>query len=95
MAERTHHTPAFNSPQTTLWLAMELPHRAMVSPTPYIYLVDRLSQLSENHLWFESRRQVVDAELVMDTVAVVTTTADSSLRIAEIPSQTGVFVTIR
>jgi len=53
---------------------MEMPHRAMMNPLPYIYLVDRINQLSENRLWFETRARIVSTELVMDTKAVVLTT---------------------
>ncbi len=73
---RTHHTRAFNSSNTKLWLPMELPHRAMMNPAPYIYLVDRISQLSENRMWFEARHRIVESEIVMDTTAVVLTTRE-------------------
>ena len=55
---------------------MELPHRAMMNPSPYIYLVDRISQLSENRMWFEARSRIVESEIVMDTTAVVITTSE-------------------
>lgn len=76
VAARTHQTRIFNSLNEKLWLPMELPHRAMVNPAPYIYLVDRFSQLSENRLWFDTRRRFVDSELVMDTRASVLTTQE-------------------
>jgi GT2 family glycosyltransferase len=71
---RTHKTRFFNSPREMAWLPMEMPHRAMMNPSPYIYLVDRINQLSENRLWFETRARIVSTELVMDTKAVVLTT---------------------
>lgn len=71
---KMHHTRIFNSPNKKLWLPMELPYRAMLNPAPYIYLVDRISQLSENRLWFEHRHRIVESEIVMDTTAVVMTT---------------------
>jgi GT2 family glycosyltransferase len=74
VASKTHLTRILNSPHEKLWLPMELPYRAMLNPAPYIYLVDRLSQLSENMLWFEARKRFVDVELVIDTRAVVMTT---------------------
>jgi GT2 family glycosyltransferase len=76
IASRTHHTNAFNSPHTKLWLPMELPHRAMMSPSPYIYLVDRFNHLSENRMWFETRRRIVESELVVDTGGSVLTTQE-------------------
>lgn len=73
---KTHQTQAFNSPNAKLWLPMELPHRAMMNPSPYIYLVDRISQLSENRMWFEARQRIVESEIVMDTTAAVLTTQE-------------------
>jgi len=73
---KTHHTRCFNSPHTKFWLPMELPYRAITNPSPYLYLVDRISDLSENRMWFEARRQFVETELVMDVRAVVLTTND-------------------
>jgi GT2 family glycosyltransferase len=75
-SSRTHHTRVFNSSQAKLWLPMELPHRAMTNPAPYIYLVDQISQLSENRLWFEARSRVVKSELVVDANAAVLTTRE-------------------
>lgn len=73
---KTHRTRAFNSSHTKLWLPMELPYRAMMNPSPYIYLVDRISQLSENRMWFEARHRIVESEIIMDTTAVVLTTEE-------------------
>jgi GT2 family glycosyltransferase len=73
---KTHHTRVFNSSSADLWLPMELPHRAMINPAPYVYLVDHISQLSENSLWFNVRRRIVRSEIVMDTNGVVLTTDD-------------------
>jgi GT2 family glycosyltransferase len=73
---KTHRTRAFNSPHAKLWLPMELPYRAMMNPSPYVYLVDRVRELSENRMWFEARRRVVEAELVMDARACVMTTQE-------------------
>jgi GT2 family glycosyltransferase len=75
-AIKTHRTRVFNSAHQKLWLPMELPHRAMTNPAPYIYLVDRVSQLSENRMWFEARHRIVESEVVMDTTAVVLTTQE-------------------
>jgi len=73
---KTHHTRVLNSPNTKLWLPMELPHRYMMNPSPYLYLVDRVNQLSENRMWFDVRRQIVDAEVIIDTTAVALTTQE-------------------
>jgi GT2 family glycosyltransferase len=73
---KTHRTRVFNSPHAKLWLPMELPYRAMMNPSPYVYLVDRVRELSENRMWFEARRRVVEAELVMDARACVMTTQE-------------------
>ncbi len=73
---KLHRTRVYNSSFEKHWLPMELPHRAMVNPLPYIYLVDRISDLSENRLWFEARNRIVKSEIVMDTNAIVLTTGD-------------------
>jgi GT2 family glycosyltransferase len=73
---RTHQTRVFNSSQEKIWLPMELPYRAMMNPSPYIYLVDSINELSENRLWFEARAQAVEMELIMDARAVVLTTKE-------------------
>jgi GT2 family glycosyltransferase len=70
---REHTTQAFNSPTTKLWLPMELPHWLMSNPSPYVYLVDRLSDLVENSMWFEARHRVVEDEIVLDARAGVLT----------------------
>lgn len=73
---RMHYTRAFNSSQAKLWLPMELPYRAMLNPSPYIYMVDWIGQLAENRMWFEARRRVVEDEIVMDARACVLTTQE-------------------
>ena len=73
---KIHHTRVLNSAHSKLWLPMELPYRAMMNPSPYIYLVDRVGQLSENRMWFEARSRIVESEVVMDTTAVVITTSE-------------------
>jgi hypothetical protein len=75
----------FNSPHNSLWLPMELPHRAMMNPAPYIYLVDQIGQLAENRLWFESRRRFVRCELVLDVRASVVTTDELMVLYGERP----------
>lgn len=66
----------FNSPNVKLWLPMELPFRAILNPSPYIYLVDRFEQLSENHFWFKRRAEIVSNEIILDTRAVAVTTKE-------------------
>jgi GT2 family glycosyltransferase len=86
ITSKTHHTRIFNSSHTKIWLPMELPHRAMLNPAPYVYLVDRISQLSENRMWFENRRRIVKSELVMDTTAVVMTVKELLAQYGEPPA---------
>lgn len=74
--ERVHATRVFNSAREAVWLPMELPYRAMMHPSPYIYMVDKHEQLAENRYWFETRARIVETELVMDTRAVVLTTRE-------------------
>lgn len=73
---KIHRTQAFNSSHRKLWLPMELPHRAMMNASPYIYLVDRISNLSENRMWFETRHHIVEDELILDTGGAVLTTRE-------------------
>jgi hypothetical protein len=79
-SQRLHDTRIFNSAHEKLWLPMELPFRAMMSPAPYIYIVDRISQLAENRLWFEARKRIVTTEMIVDARAVVVT-SDELLRL--------------
>ncbi len=51
---------------TRLRLPLLLPHWVTEEPTPFIYLVDRYRELSENERWFSSRRHTVEDELVLD-----------------------------
>lgn len=76
IGSKTHHTRAFDSSHAKLWLPMELPHRAMMNPTPYVYMVDRISHLSENRMWFEARQRIVEAEIVVDTGGAALTTQE-------------------
>jgi GT2 family glycosyltransferase len=50
-----------------LWLPLTLPVHASRHPRPFLYLVDSITDLRENHYWFALRRAVVDRELVFDT----------------------------
>jgi GT2 family glycosyltransferase len=53
------------------WLPLLLPIDAGRHPNGFIYIVDELPQLEENHYWFELRRQCVDTELIVDLNANV------------------------
>lgn len=74
IGSRALATDVMNSKEKDVRLPMLLPHRAMVNPAPYIYLVDRARHLTANHVWFETRRRMVAAEVVVDTRAVAITT---------------------
>ena len=73
---RLHRTRAFNSGRTKIWLPMELPLHRLMDPVPYIYLVDRIADLAENHFWFERRDRLVDDELILDARAVAITSRE-------------------
>jgi len=55
----------------SLRLPMLLPHWTVRSPVPFIYLVDRLCDLTENRLWFETRLGLVDEEILLDTTGAI------------------------
>ncbi|HYE27894.1 MAG TPA: glycosyltransferase [Allosphingosinicella sp.] len=55
----------------SLRLPMLLPHWTVRSTAPFIYLVDRLSDLTENRLWFETRLGLVDEEILLDTTGAI------------------------
>jgi GT2 family glycosyltransferase len=54
-----------------LRLPLLLPHWVAADPTPFIYLVDKYRSLEDNALWFDTRRQVVADELIVDLTGVV------------------------
>jgi hypothetical protein len=65
-----------NNPAPRLWLPLLLPHWLVHAPTPFLYLVDDHQELSENSMWFERRRQVVDEELVVDLAGCALPTSE-------------------
>jgi len=69
-----------------LWLPMELPLRAMLNPSPYVYLVDRICDLAENRLWFETRHRIVESEIVLDARAAAVTTKELLAIYGEAPA---------
>jgi GT2 family glycosyltransferase len=76
--ERVRHFRQLNNPSTRLWLPLLLPHWVVSEPVPFIYVVDKYRDLEENFLWFESRRRVVNEELVVDLTG-------AALRTSELP----------
>lgn len=73
---RVRHFRQMNNPASRLWLPLLLPHWLVHAPTPFLYLVDDHQELSENAMWFERRRQVVDEELVVDLAGCALTTSE-------------------
>jgi GT2 family glycosyltransferase len=55
----------------SLRLPMLLPHWTVRSAMPFIYLVDRLSDLTENRLWLETRLGLVEEEILLDTTGAI------------------------
>lgn len=80
---RTRHVGPYNNPKRKLWLPMELPHRAVLAPYPYIYLVDCYLDLSENIYWFRTRRQTVKEELILDLSGIAMTTSEFLANLCE------------
>jgi GT2 family glycosyltransferase len=64
------------NPSTRLRLPMLLPHWVAEEPTPFIYLVDRYRELSENERWFSSRQLTVKDELIADMTGAVLRTSE-------------------
>jgi GT2 family glycosyltransferase len=64
-----------NNSEGRLRLPFLLPHWTMHEPTPFLYLVDRYRELEENSMWFETRRQIVADELIVDLRGVVVPTS--------------------
>lgn len=65
-----------NNADALLWLPLLLPHWTVAEPVPFIYLVDDHRDLVENVLWFRTRREVVDDELIVDLAASVVRTSE-------------------
>jgi GT2 family glycosyltransferase len=76
IATRIRPARQLNNPGQTLWLPMLLPHWVVHEPRPFIYLVDRYRSLCENHMWFETRRRVVQDEIVVDATGVALSTTE-------------------
>lgn len=74
---RVRHFRQVGNPSSRLRLPLLLPHWVAEEPTPFIYLVDRYRELTENERWFSSRRHVVEDELIVDLTG-------AALRISEL-----------
>ena len=75
LSDRHRHYRQMDNPASRLWLSLLVPHWVVNEPTPFIYVVDRYRELEENSLWFDSRRRVVEDELIVDLNAVVVRTS--------------------
>lgn len=62
-----------NNARNSLWLGMDLPAHMAREPTPYLYMVDRTADLGQNRLWFESRLQLVEDEIILDLTGAIFT----------------------
>lgn len=65
-----------NQERAALWLGMDLPNRMADEPSPYIYIVDRIAELAQNRLWFESRLRLVEEEIILDLTGAAFTTRE-------------------
>jgi GT2 family glycosyltransferase len=63
---RIRHYRQASNHAARLHLPLLLPHWVAQEPIPFIYLVDRYRELSENDLWFANRHRVVAEEFVID-----------------------------
>ncbi len=66
VSERAMHFRAHGHAGSKLSLPLQLPHWAVQSPRPFLYLADTASSLFENELWFETRNRIVAEEIVLD-----------------------------
>jgi GT2 family glycosyltransferase len=73
---RIRHFRQTNNLGGGLQLPLVLPHWIANDPTPFVYLVDRYRELEENELWFESRRQIVEDELIVDLTGAALPTSE-------------------
>jgi GT2 family glycosyltransferase len=70
------HFRQMHNPKSRLWLPLLLPHWLVHEATPFLYLVDDHQELSENAMWFERRRRVVEEELVVDLAGCAVATSE-------------------
>lgn len=76
IGERVHQHRQMNNPAPRLHLPLLLPHWIASEPRPFVYIVDRHDDLTENKLWFAGRRSVVDEELIVDLHGSALTTSE-------------------
>jgi GT2 family glycosyltransferase len=74
---RVRHFRQVANEADRLRLPLLIPHWIAEEPTPFIYLVDRYRELTENSRWFSRRRHIVEDELIVDLTG-------SSLRTSEL-----------
>jgi GT2 family glycosyltransferase len=74
--ERIRRYRQASNPAARLHLPLVLPHWVAHEPVPFIYLVDRYRELSENDLWFANRSRVVAEELVIDLTGAARLTSE-------------------
>jgi GT2 family glycosyltransferase len=55
-----------NNPSSCYWLPMILPFSLILSPSPFVYIVDSYHDLTENYYWFKSRLSLVGEEIIAD-----------------------------
>ncbi|MCP4603491.1 MAG: glycosyltransferase [Proteobacteria bacterium] len=73
---RMYHMRQFSNPGDTIWLTMVTPHWYQENPRPFIYVVDRYRQLSENRLWFRNRTRLVVEEVIVDLTGCAMTVSE-------------------
>lgn len=73
---RVRHFRQAGNPSSRLRLPLLLPHWVAEEPTPFIYLVDRYRELTENERWFSGRRHAVEDELIVDLTGAALRTSE-------------------
>ena len=64
------------NPASSLRMPLLVPHWMLTEPTPYVYLVDRYRELQDNAYWFDTRRQIVSEELIVDLSGIAMLTSE-------------------
>lgn len=76
ITQRVHCHRQTNNPADRLKLPLVLPHWVMHEPRPFIYLVDGHRELDHNRLWFQTRSQFVEDELIVDLTGAALRTSE-------------------
>lgn len=84
---RIRHVRQMSNAEPRLWLPLLLPHWLVDAPTPYLYLVDDHQELTENAMWFERRRRVVEEELIVDLAGAALATSELQSAAGLAPAQ--------